>query len=121
MTFPQTEFQTLPPGVADVLEEEAHCPVERPGRCCLSCARLSEQGEVRLGTANWLAVPEADLVMPGLTDFTRGSGCPHRPAWPGGRCVIGTGACRGSRKRRSPEALRVRDARRYRTPATDCN
>jgi hypothetical protein len=61
---PQTEFQTLPPGVADVLEEEAHCSSRRDRKDVVAHV-CPEQGEVRLEPQDWSCL-EADLVMRGL-------------------------------------------------------
>src|SRR5262249_43335074 len=58
---PQAEFQTLPPGVADVLEEQADRASWRDRKDVVS--HLSpEQRQVRLNPRHWLR-PQADLVI----------------------------------------------------------
>ena len=61
---PQAEFQTLPSGVADVLEKEAHCPSRRDRKDVIAHI-CPEQCEVCLEPQYWAGL-EADLVMLGL-------------------------------------------------------
>ena len=96
----QAEFQTLPLDVADVLEEETHCPSRRDRKDVVMHV-CPKQSEARLEL--WYrACLEADLVLYGL-DYLQRRSWGHTSLQPGAD-GSGTGTCQRE-EGRSPEAL----------------